>query len=189
MKEYVVYMHKNKINNKVYIGQTCNIKKRWAPQAYQGSTYFYHAICKYGWKNFQHIILQSQLNKQQADKKEIEMIAKYNSTNQKYGYNISIGGGIFPNTSGKNNPFYGKHHSKQSLKIMKDKKYGGKNPMAKAVRCLNTQEVFPSCREASDWCGIARQNIQRCCRGGRPTAGKHPITKEKLKWRYLEDEI
>ena len=72
MKKYVVYMHKNKINNKVYIGQTCNIKKRWSPQAYKGSAHFYHAICKYGWNNFQHIILQSQLNKQQADKEEIK---------------------------------------------------------------------------------------------------------------------
>lgn len=40
-----------------------------------------------------------------------------------------------------------------------------------------------------DWCGIARQNIQRCARGGRPTAGKHPKTGEKLKWRYIADEI
>jgi len=39
------------------------------------------------------------------------MINKYNSTDQKYGYNISIGGGIFPDTAGENNPFYGKHHS------------------------------------------------------------------------------
>lgn len=31
--------------------------------------------------------------------------------------------------------------------------------------------------------------IQRCCRSGRSSAGKHPITGEKLKWRYVEDEI
>ena len=109
--------------------------------------------------------------------------------NPNYGYNMNEGGSFPINVDGECNPFYGKKHSEESLTIMKAKKYGGNNPMAKAVRCLNTQEVFPSCREASDWCGIARQNIQRCCRGGRPTAGKHPITKEKLKWRYIEDEI
>ena len=44
MKTYVVYMHKNKINGKVYIGQTCNIQKRWLPSSYIGSPHFYHAI-------------------------------------------------------------------------------------------------------------------------------------------------
>lgn len=44
MKTYVVYMHKNKINGKVYIGQTCNVNKRWLPSAYFGSPHFYHAI-------------------------------------------------------------------------------------------------------------------------------------------------
>ena len=73
--------------------------------------------------------------------------------------------------------------------IMKQKKYGGNNPNAKPVKCITTGEIFPSCREASDWCGISRQNINRCAKGGRPTAGKHPITNEKLEWRYIEDEI
>jgi hypothetical protein len=70
---------------------------------------------------------------------------------------------------------------------MKAKKYGGNNPNAKAVKCLTTGEIFPSCREASDWCKIPRQNIHRCCKGGRPSAGKHPETGEKLVWKYLED--
>ncbi len=186
---FTVYLHKNKINGKVYIGQTNNIKKRWAINAYKGSTRFYNAILKYGWENFQHIIIKNNLSKEEANLEEIKLIKEYNSIDPQYGYNISIGGGIFPDVKGTKNPFYGKHHSEESLKIMKEKKYGGNNPMAKAVKCLNTQQIFPSCREASDWCKIPRQNIQRCCRGIRPTAGKHPVTKEKLKWRYIEDEI
>ena len=189
MKTYVVYMHKNKVNGKVYIGQTCNINKRWLPSAYSSSPHFYHAIQKYGWDNFEHKILKSKLTKAEADQLEIQLISQYNSMNPNYGYNMNEGGSFPINVDGECNPFYGKKHSEESLTIMRAKKYGGNNPMAKAVRCLNTQEVFPSCREASNWCGIARQNIQRCCRGGRPTAGKHPITKEKLKWRYIEDEI
>lgn len=187
MKQYVVYMHINKINNKVYIGQTCNLKKRWTPGAYSGSPLFYAAIKQYGWNNFQHIILKNNLTKEQADKEQIRLISKYQSTNQKYGYNISSGGTSFANLKGEKNPFYGRHHSEQSLEIMRKKKYGGNNPKAKPVQCLNTGQIFPSCREASDWCGVARQNIQRCCRGGRPSAEKHPITQEKLKWRYIEE--
>ena len=90
---------------------------------------------------------------------------------------------------GEKNGFYGKQHTSENIKIMKQKKHGGNNPNAKKIKCITTGEVFPSCREASDWCGIARQNISRCARGERPTAGKHPITKEKLKWSYVEYEI
>ena len=43
---YCVYMHKNKINNKIYVGQTCNRKSRWSPISYKDSSYFYAAIFK-----------------------------------------------------------------------------------------------------------------------------------------------
>ena len=189
MNDNVVYMHRNKINGKVYIGQTHNLDRRWHPSSYIGSPYFYYAIQKYGWDNFEHIILEDNLTSEEADKLEIEYIAKYDSTNSQFGYNLSEGGNRKCVLIGINNGFYGKHHTEEALKIMKEKKYGGNNPIAKQVRCLNTNQIFPSCREASDWCGISRQNIERCCRGGRPSAGKHPITGEKLKWRYIEDEI
>lgn len=189
MNHNVVYMHRNRINGKVYIGQTNNLDKRWHPSSYIGCTHFYNAIQKYGWDNFEHIVLKNNLTLEEANKLEIEYIKYYNSTDSNFGYNLSEGGKFMRTLKGANNGFYGKRHTEKTLKLMKEKKYGGNNPMAKQVRCLNTNQIFPSCREASNWCGVPRQNIQRCCRGERPTAGKHPITGEKLKWRYIEDEI
>ena len=188
MNNIVIYKHTNLINNKVYIGQTCNYKKRCTPNQYTGSPYFYHAIQKYGWENFAHEILAENLTQQEADELEIYYIKKYKATNSEYGYNLAEGGNHKCILVGEKNGFYNHAHSEKSLQIMREKKRGGNNPLAKPVRCINTNEIFPSCREASDWCGIARQNINRCAKGDRPTAGKHPITKEKLKWRYLEDE-
>ena len=76
-----------------------------------------------------------------------------------FGYNLAKGGSHKNILEGEKNGFYGKKHTKEAIQKMKDKKSGGKNPMAKKVRCLNNGKIFPSCKEASDWCGIARQNI------------------------------
>lgn len=91
---YIVYMHRNKINSKVYIGITYQkAKNRWRKN---GDGYkhqkFYYAIKKYGWNNFEHIILFEKLTFEEACLKEQELIKLYNSNNRKYGYNHSIGG-------------------------------------------------------------------------------------------------
>lgn len=95
-KNYYIYKHKTP-NGKVYIGQTCKTpNKRWANgYGYKGQV-FYNAILKYGWENIEHEILFEGLSKEEADKKEIEMISFYNSSNPKYGYNISFGGSGTP---------------------------------------------------------------------------------------------
>lgn len=185
---YTVYIHINKINNKVYIGQSKNIKKRWSVSSYKNSTpRFYKAIEKYGWDNFKHIILKENLNLEEANYWEKYYIQLYHSTDIKYGYNLSEGGSGTISLKGENNPFYNHKHTEANIQLMKKKKYGGNNPNAKRVLCITTGDIFPSCREAADWCGIPRQNINRCCVGGRPSAGKHPETKERLIWRYVED--
>lgn len=94
-KEYIVYMHKNKINNKIYIGITYqNTKNRWRKNGlgYKKQKQFYNAICKYGWDNFEHIILFENLTKDEACQKEQELIKKYKSNDRNYGYNLSEGG-------------------------------------------------------------------------------------------------
>lgn len=90
--DYVVYIHKNILNGKVYVGQTCNLSERWRNNGknYFNSIKFYNAIKKYGWDNFTHEVAYSNLNKQAADKLEKELIHKYNSIEE--GYNLKEGG-------------------------------------------------------------------------------------------------
>lgn len=91
---YKIYAHVNKINGKVYVGQTSqNVNKRWRNgNGYVNNIAFYRAIQKYGWDNFEHEILFDGLTKEQADIKEKEIIAFYDSNNPDKGYNLTDGG-------------------------------------------------------------------------------------------------
>lgn len=91
---YVVYKHENKINHKVYIGQTNDISRRWS---YNGIMYktcprFYSAIQHYGWDSFDHVILYNNLSQQEANYYEQLMIKEYDSVDPDKGYNILSGG-------------------------------------------------------------------------------------------------
>jgi predicted GIY-YIG superfamily endonuclease len=61
---YSVYIHINKSNNKKYIGITSQKpEKRWGNgKNYKKNTYIRRAIDKYGWDNFEHIILKTNLS-------------------------------------------------------------------------------------------------------------------------------
>lgn len=66
---------------------------RWSNgKGYLDNQHFTNAINKYGWDNFKHEILFDNLTKDEAENKEIELIAYYDSTNREKGYNISKGG-------------------------------------------------------------------------------------------------
>lgn len=91
--DYIVYMHVNKINNKKYIGITRQIpEKRWAKGLGYRTQPFYKAIQKYGWDNFEHVILFKKLNYKQACIYEKQLISKHNTTDFNLGYNCSDGG-------------------------------------------------------------------------------------------------
>jgi len=92
--KYCVYCHTNKINNKKYIGITRNIpERRWNNgRGYLNNDHFHRAIEKYGWHNFSHEILYTDLSKEQAEEIEIALIKEYDSANPEHGYNIELGG-------------------------------------------------------------------------------------------------
>ena len=81
-------------SDKRYIGITCrSVQARWGKDGYgyKGQA-FENAIKKYGWNNFQHIVLFENLSKGDAESKEIELIAHYKTTDKRYGYNVENGG-------------------------------------------------------------------------------------------------
>ncbi|WP_173015549.1 MULTISPECIES: GIY-YIG nuclease family protein [unclassified Lactonifactor] len=106
MRNYKIYVHINKSNKKMYIGQTGQeIEKRFAKDGagYKNCKYFSKAIQKYGWNNFEHIILMDNLTKSEADIIEEALIKKYNTTSECYGYNTKIGNYNIVNTVHKKN--------------------------------------------------------------------------------------
>ena len=97
---------------------------------------------------------------------------------------------------GEGHPFYGKTHTEESRQkisqALKEKECykGANNPSAKAVLCLETGEVFSTMKEACEWCGLKYSTtIIKSCKDANKTAGKHPITGEKLHWQYYVEKI
>ena len=92
-KEYIVYLHINSVNKKVYVGITHHVdnpNRRWGEgHLYKHSIKFYNAIKKYGWDNFDHIVLCS-TSKQKAILLEKTLIRFYKR--KKRSYNIANGG-------------------------------------------------------------------------------------------------
>lgn len=127
---YVVYKHTSP-SNKVYIGITSQSpNRRWGNgNGYKAQAYFWNAIQKYGWDNIKHEIIFDNLTKEEAEQKEIELIASYKSNDVNYGYNMSIGGESGSKGyrysdeqkkhmsyvhKGEKNGMYGKQHTKIS---------------------------------------------------------------------------
>ena len=92
INNYCVYVHINKINGKMYVGQTYNIHERWRCEGknYFNSIKFFHAIKKYGWDNFIHEVIKDKLFQEEANALEIELIETFDTIRN--GYNLKLGG-------------------------------------------------------------------------------------------------
>lgn len=140
-----IYKIENKINHKVYIGQSIDIYTRWYNHKYclrNGTHYNLHlqnSWNKYGEENFDFCIIK-QCDKNELDAFEIKYISQYKSYDENFGYNLTFGGEIgIPNSetrkkfsevnSAENNPMFGKHHTEETKKKISEMKIGSKNAM------------------------------------------------------------
>jgi len=57
----------------------------------------------------------------------------------------------------------------------------------KKVMCINTGEEFDSVSDAAKFYGGARSNLWAVLNGKGKTFCVHPVTKEKLKWKYVNE--
>ena len=140
-----IYKIKNKVNGKVYIGQSIDIEKRWQRHIGNINTsdekkynlYLYQAIRKYGIENFEFSIIE-ECDQSLLDKKESYWIKYYNSHNKEYGYNLTDGG--------TNPPFTGKMVHQYDLDG-------------------NYIQSFESAAEAARHYGVIAATITSCCYG------------------------
>lgn len=211
---WVIYCHLNKINGKRYIGLSKDINKRWR----EGKGYskrhhkvFAAAIQKYGWDNFEHIILEDNLQTiDKANEREKYWIAYYHSylgDPECNGYNGTVGG------DGSNGHIISEEERerRRQLKLgtkasvetkakMSATRRGKKQNMTerklaacrkaqeamcearrKKVKCIETNEIFNSITEASNKTGIPKETISACLNGRLKTAWK-------LHWIFVEKE-
>lgn len=200
---YRVYMHITP-NHKRYIGITMREPEmRWKNGfGYRNNKHFFNAILKYGWDNIKHEILFTNLSKEEAEQKEIELIAKYKTTNREYGYNNDNGGKTIGTHSeatreklrlshqGKR-PFINKSEEEREKhrqiiiknwknKEIKEKMLEGiiKNHGVK-VRCIETGKVFKTLVDAGNYYHVCSKHIGKCCKGERKTAGGYHWEKYK----------
>jgi group I intron endonuclease len=96
-----IYKITNLINNKIYIGQTSNPSGRWskhksAASKKYGKQLISRAIHKYGVDNFIFEVIASCLTSEDANQAETAIIKQYDSRNLEIGYNVDVGGKVFP---------------------------------------------------------------------------------------------
>ena len=184
---FLVYIHRLKSDGRVYVGQTNGSLKTRAGSnghRYKNCTKFWNVIQKYGWDNFDHIIIKDNLSLDEANKLEAELIEKYDSINN--GFNLVAGGRNHlwseetKRKIGEANKIslLGKKHSEETKKKMSEshKKYI-------PILCVETQKIYNCPSEASLDVANTKQagHITEVCKGKRKTAfGYH--------WKYVNKE-
>ena len=149
MKHYLVYRHITP-DGKSYVGCTTkSIQGRWN-EGYLHCVRFNEAVKEYGWNGMKHEIIAENLSEEEAFNLEIEMIAKFQSDNPKYGYNISKGGkstfrGLKHTEKTKRQMsasatgrVFTESHCRNLSNSLKGKLVGEKNPMYGKPKSLET---------------------------------------------------
>lgn len=123
-KKYYIYKHTNMINGKVYIGQTYQQpERRWQNglSSYKNNEHFISSIKKYGWDNFKHKILLSDLTEEEMKYWEDYYIEFYDSRNPNKGYNKMKGGQKSPFQNLWQDKNFRAKMSKQQSELMKER--------------------------------------------------------------------
>ena len=211
--KWIVYMHINKFNNKMYVGITSRTPEvRWKRNGYgyKSSPYFYSAIQKYGWDNFEHNILFTDLCESEAKAKEKELIKLYKTNNRDFGYNCTEGGDgvcgrkptpeqiekIRASLKGRKHTEAWKRHMSNIMKnrVMSDawkKKIseshmGELNPSARKIVLINNKyeliKVYECMKYASNELNVHITHIQNVCEKKYSNTGGHVFM-------YYEDYI
>lgn len=123
----IIYKLTNKINNKIYIGQTIhNLNKRLHGHRHNAKRFKYGisaAIAKYGFDNFTSEIICHCFDLEELDKQEKYFIQEYQSNDSKIGYNLTAGGEGLKNPSAEVKQKMSNAHKNPNRKTTKGYKF------------------------------------------------------------------
>lgn len=199
-----VYCFKNKINSKKYIGQSCDINRRYKRHLRElredksPNKILQMAWNKYGEENFEFKIIE-ECEEKDLDEKEIYWIKTLESHSSENGYNISWGGNApmknVPVTdehrkklsiasSGKNNGMYGKKLSPETLmkisKALKGKPHTEEAKMNNSLGQVGKRTKNKKCK----YIGVSKHKD-----GGFVSRIKNVYTKERIYLGYFKTEL
>ncbi len=186
-----IYCILNKINGKVYIGSALEFRKRKnlhyknLKDNKHHSRYLQNSFNKYGEENFEFIILQRNLNREELLKNEQFWINLYEAANQDFGYNMTKVAGSrlglknseYHNQRIKETWLGRKHSEETKIKISNSRKgmTSGKNHFAsRSVLQFDKLNNF-----IKEYCTITEaikltkgsNTITLCCRGKQKYSG------------------
>lgn len=85
-------------------------------------------------------------------------------------------------------PMYGKKQAKETRDKIAKSQTGKNNNRSKKVICVTTNKIFDCIIDGCKFYNYKNpQQVSACCRGKAKSAGKHPITNEKLIWKYYKE--
>jgi len=182
-----VYIHINTINNKIYIGITSKEpQKRWK----RGHGYskdqsrFFNAIKKYGWNNFYHEVVASNLTEEEAKSFEKLLILTLDAKNPDKGYNLTDGG------DGCTGYRRTDEQKQESSSRMKGKYSGEKNPMYGTISPMRGRCGELHHNHGKSMSEEQKQKISSALSGeNNPMWGKHYLGEENPNSKLSDQDV
>lgn len=205
--EFSVYVLQT-LDGKRYIGATSMlVKRRWNNgNGYRFCAELWDCICRQGWGSVSKTVVAEKLTLDEASDMEQKLIAEYNTTDCRYGYNRECGGvnqnkiisestrnKISISQSGDKNRNFGKPRSDECKKKIAESNKGLKRspetcakvgkakevPVAQYSKNGTLIAVWESGRKAAQATNICASHISKVCKGKYTTAGG-------FVWSYAE---
>lgn len=180
---YKVYAHKNPFNGKVYIGCTKkSFKSRFDNgNGYKKCTRFWNDIIRYGFDNFEHILIKDNLTKEEAYSLEEVLIDTFDTMNPEHGYNMRRGGkhNIPCGEVGKAISASKMGHEVTEETRKKLREYGCR-PVVQMDLDGEPIAIFRSMTDAANAVKGYKSNIFAVCSGRKPTS-------KGFKWAYYDE--
>lgn len=183
-----IYKIVNKINNKIYIGQSEDIDRRWKQHMYgKGNKHLRSSFLKYGLLNFEFSILEECENdKTLLTSKEQYWIDHFESYIPSKGYNKNKS--AKPNLTKKRNPDFGSKISK----IKKQYCHTGKKINQYSLSGVFIRQWLGASQAAREL-GICSRTILSCCSGRQKQSGGfiwvHAENDNGLITPYIKEKI